>query len=175
MARWRFEPGHTAAEFCVRHMMVTDVRGHLKNIEGFLEFDPEKPEEAYTEVRIYAQNLCTHEEERDTHLRSDHFLDVKNHPLIEFRSTNVVPIGKYQYKVIGSLTIRGVTRMVTLGVRFNGKVHSPFDDFRIGFYAETVINRHDFGVSWDAETLDGGKVVGDDVHITIDAEAILEK
>ena len=175
MARWRFEPGHTAAEFCVRHMMVTFVRGHFKNIHGTLDFDPEHPETGAVQVEIDAAGLWAGEPERDGHLRSGDFLDVKNQPKIWFKSTRVEPTARNEYKLTGDLTLGGVTRPVTLDVRFLGQGHSPFDDIRVGFTAYTSINRHDFGVSWNAPMKDGGVVVGSDVLITIDAEAILEK
>lgn len=175
MARWRFEPGHTAAEFCVRHMMVTYVRGHFKNIHGTLEFDPERPETGSVEVTINAGELWTGEPERDEHLRSDDFLGVEGHPKITFRSTKVEPTARNEYKVIGNLTIRGVSKPVILEVRYLGMGRSPFDDTRVGFTAETRINREHFNVSWNAEMKDGGPVVGAEVLITIDAEAILEQ
>ncbi len=174
MPRWRFEPGHTAAEFCVRHMMVTYVRGYFKNIPGVLEFDPERPEEGSVEVEINAAELWSGEPERDDHLRSADFLDVEKHPKIVFKSTKVEPTARNEYKVTGNLTIRGVTRPVTLDARFHGQGRSPFNDTRVGFHARTKINRHDFGVSWNSPMQDKGVVVGDDVIITIDAEAILE-
>ena len=174
MARWRFEPGHTAAEFCVRHMMVAYVRGHFKNIQGVLEFDPEKPEAGRVQVEINAAEFWSGEPERDDHLRSSDFLDVQHYPKITFRSTKVAPTARNEYKVTGDLTIRGVTRPVTLDVRFLGQGKSPLDDTRVGFTARTIINRHDFGASWNSEMKDGGVVVGDDVIITVDAEAILE-
>ena len=173
MAKWTFEPGHTAAEFCVRHMMVTFVRGHFKNIHGTLEFDPDDPAGGSVEIEINAADLWTGEPERDAHLKSDHFLDVVNHPKITFKSTKVEQIAANEGKVSGDLTIRGVTRHVTLDVRYFGKWRSPFGDTRTGFAARTMINRHDFGVSWNAEMENGGIIVGNDVLITIDAEAIL--
>ncbi len=175
MAKWTFEPGHTAAEFCVCHMMVTYVRGHFKNIHGTLVFDPEHPEEGSVEVEINAAELWSGEAERDAHLRSDDFLDVEHHPKITFRSTKVEPAARSEYKVTGDLTIRGVSKPVTLHTRFLGQGNSPFDDTRVGFTARTVIDRHDFGVGWNAPMKDSGVVVGSDVLITIDAEAILQQ
>ncbi len=175
MAKWRFEPGHTAAGFCVRHMMVTYVRGHFKNIQGTLQFDPEHPEDGSVEITIDPAKLWTDEPERDAHLRSADFLDVEHHPTITFKSTKVEPTAGTEYKVTGNLSIRGVTRPVTLDVRYLGKGQSPFDDTRVGFTAETKIIRHDFDVDWNAEMKDGGVVVGADVLITIDAEAILQE
>lgn len=174
MARWHFEPGHTAAEFCVRHMMVTYVRGHFKNVHGTLDFDPEQPEKASVAVEINAAELWSGEPERDAHLRHADFLDVARHPKITFKSTRVEPTARNEYKVTGDLSLRGVTRPVTLEVRFLGQGRSPFNDTRAGFHATAVINRHDFGVSWNAPMQDAGNVVGDDVLITIDAEALRE-
>ena len=177
MARWVLNEAHTAAEFCVRHMMITYVRGHFKNIGGSLEFDPTRPEDAWVEVSIGADTLWSGEPERDDHLRSEDFLHVERHPAIRFRSTKVEPVARNEYRVTGDLAIRGVTRSVTLDVRYLGQCRSPFDDTRVGFTATARINRHDFGVSWNADLQDTGVVVGDDVLITLDveAEAVEEK
>jgi polyisoprenoid-binding protein YceI len=183
MARWFFEPGHTAAEFCARHMMVTRVRGHFKDVHGTLDFDPENPSATSLEVTIDASRIWSGEPDRDAHLKSTDFLDVENHPTITFRGRGVELIGATEGKLRGELTIRGVTRPVTLDVRFLGQWQTPWWEggvdkgpkTRAGFLARTRINRKDFGVNWSAVLLDrGGLVVGDDVDITIDAEAILE-
>lgn len=174
MTKWTFEPGHTAAEFCVRHMMVTFVRGHFKNVHGTLEFDPDNPGDGSVEIEINAEDLWTGEPERDAHLKSDHFLGAANYPKIAFKSTKVERVAANEGKVNGDLTIRGVTRPVALEVRYFGKWRSPFGDTRAGFAARTMIDRRDFGVSWNAEMENGGFVVGNDVLITIDAEAILQ-
>jgi len=175
MARWVIQDVHTAAEFCVRHMMITNVRGHFKNIGGTLDFDPDYPEQASAQVTFDAATLWSGEPERDDHLRSDDFLDVERYPTISFRSTKVEPTARNEYRVTGDLTIRGVTRPVALEVRYLGQGRSPFDDTRAGFTATARINRHDFGVSWNSAMQDGGVVVGDEVLINIDAEAILEE
>lgn len=175
MARWVLNEAHTAAEFCVRHMMITYVRGHLKNIGGRLVFDADHPEGGSVEVSIDAASLWTGEPERDAHLRSEDFLDVANHPRIEFRSTRVAPAARNEYRVSGELTIRGITRPVTLDVRYLGQGRSPFDDTRAGFTATTRLDRHDFGVSWNSDMQDGGVVVGDEVFVTLDVEAELQE
>ncbi len=182
MPRWSFEPGHTAAGFCARHMMVTYVRGHFKNVRGTLEFDPDNPTAASVEVVIDAAGLWTGEPDRDAHLRSADFLDVERHPHITFRGNRVEVVGGHDYVVTGDLTIRGVTREATLKVRYLGQWQTPWWEdgvdkgpkTRAGFWAETTINRHDFGVSWNSALDRGGVVVGDTVEIVIDAEAILE-
>lgn len=183
MAKWVFEPGHTAAEFSARHMMVTWVRGHFKNVHGTMEFDLDNPTQGSVEAIIDANGLWTGEPDRDAHLKSADFLDVANHPQLRFRSRSVDQTGGHHFRVTGDLTIRGVTRAVALDVQFLGTWPTPFWDggvdkgpvTRAGFIATTVINRHDFGVSWNSVLDRGGLVVGNDVQITIDAEAILEK
>ena len=182
MANWSFEPGHTAAEFCVRHMMVTYVRGAFKNVHGSLTFDPANPRDASVEVRIDAKGIWSGEPDRDAHLRSADFLDVENHPKIIFKGNQVEVMGTHDYTLTGALTIRGVTRQATLHVTCLGLWETPWWEdgvdkgpkTRAGFVAETRINRHDFGVSWNAALDRGGIVVGNVVDITIDAEAIRE-
>ena len=182
MAKWFFEPGHTSAEFCARHMMVTYVRGHFKNIKGNLVFDPTDPTNAFVEVTIDAAGIWTGEPDRDAHLRSADFLDVANHPIITFKGNQVEIIGENDATITGDLTIRGITRSVPLRVRFLGRWQTPWWEdgvdkgpkIRAGFTAKTSIDRHQFGVNWNAPLDKGGVVVGNLVEITIDAEAILE-
>ena len=183
MGEWFLEPGHTAAEFCARHMMVTCVRGHFKNIQGRLVFDPQNPRESRVQIRIDAKSLWTGDPQRDAHLRSADFLDVEHYPEITFTGDKVEVVGDHDYIVGGQLTIRGITREVSLRVRYLGQWATPWWEdgvdkgpkTRAGFLAQTVINRHDFGVSWNSTLDKGGVVVGNEVEITIDAEAILER
>src|SRR5262249_19301984 len=182
MATWRFEPGHTAAEFSVRHMMVTHVRGHFKNIHGNLTFDPVNPWASSVEASIDAAGIWSGEADRDAHLRSADFLDVEQYPTITYTGNNIECIGDHDFIVTGALTIRGVTKEVKVNVRYLGQWQTPWWEdgvdkgpkTRAGFVATTTINRHDFGVSWNGSLDRGGIVVGDLVEITIDAEAILE-
>jgi polyisoprenoid-binding protein YceI len=163
-------------------MMVTYVRGHFKDVHGTLNFDPKDPGKSSVEVVIDAHKIWTGEPARDGHLRSADFLDVENFPEIRFRGDHVVVIGESDYDVTGDLTIRGVTRPVTLDVHYLGQWQTPWWEdgvdkgpkTRAGFVAKTSINRQDFGVSWNGTLDKGGIVVGNNVEITIDAEAILE-
>jgi len=183
MTTWTFEPGHTAAEFRARHMMVTYVRGHFKNVRGSLRFDPENPSGSSVEVTLDAKEIWTGEADRDAHLRNADFLDAENHPHITFKGGDVEVRSAHEYTVKGDLTIRGVTRKVDLDVSYLGQWATPWWEagedkgpkMRAGFVATTSINRHDFAVSWNAELDKGGLVVGNMVDITIDAEAILEE
>jgi polyisoprenoid-binding protein YceI len=183
MAKWTFEPGHTAAEFSARHMMVTYVRGHFKNIRGSLTFDPADPSKALVEATIDAAGIWTGEPDRDVHLRSADFLDVANHPTITFKGDRVDVLGENEATVSGDLTVRGITRSVPLRVRYLGQWQTPWWEdgvdkgpkTRAGFTATTTVDRHDFGVSWNAPLDKGGIVVGNTIEITIDAEAILDE
>src|SRR5438034_3440832 len=153
MAKWNFEPGHTAAEFCARHMMVTYGRGNSKNLHGRLDFDPAHPEASSVEVVIDATTLWSGEPDRDAHLRSSDFLDVEKHPRITFRSYRVELIGEHDYDVTGDLTIRGVTRQVRLDVRHLGQWQTPWSEHRVDkgpktraeVMATVTITRPDFG------------------------------
>jgi polyisoprenoid-binding protein YceI len=181
MAKWFFEPGHTAAEFRARHMMVSWVRGHFKDIHGTMDWDPANPGAATVEATIDARKLWSGEPDRDAHLKSADFLDVENHPTITFKSTGTDLCGADRARLHGNLTIRGVTWPVTLDVRYLGQWQTPWWEdgvdkgpkTRAGFTATTRINRQDFGVSWNGALNRGGFVVSDEVDITIDAEAIL--
>jgi polyisoprenoid-binding protein YceI len=183
MAKWFFEPGHTAAEFCARHMMVTYVRGHFKNVRGTLVFDPANPRATSVEVTIDAAGIWTGEADRDAHLKGADFLDVEKYPKIVFKGNQVELNGAHDAVITGELSIRGVTRTVPLRVHYLGEWQTPWWEdgvdkgpkTRAGFVATTSINRHDFGVSWNGSLDKGGIVVGNTVEITIDAEAILDE
>ena len=182
MARWIFEPGHSAAEFAVRHMMVSHMRGLFKNVHGSIDFDPDKPADAAVEATIHAAGIWTGDDERDAHLRGPDFLNVETYPEIVFRSTEVRCVGEADFRVAGDLVLRGVPRPVVLAAHYLGRWQCPYWEgdrdlgptTRIGFVATTAINRHHFGVSWNAPLDRGGMVVGDEVAITLDVEAILE-
>ncbi len=179
--KWTFEPGHTAAEFSARHMMVSNVRGHFKNIEGSIEIDPDDPTDVSIEATIKADGLWSGDSYRDKHLKAADFFDVENHPEITFKGDKVQFIGQNHLMLTGDLTIRGVTREVTLDVEDLGRWDTPFWEdgedkgpiTRAGFSATTRINRHDFGVSWNDKLDRGGIVVSDMADVTIDVEALL--
>jgi polyisoprenoid-binding protein YceI len=181
--QWTFEPGHTAAEFRARHMMVTWVRGAFKNVRGTMHFDPGHPENASFEASADARELWSGEPERDAHLRSADFLDVENFPQLTLRSESVQLLGPNDAEVRAQITIRGVTRPLVLRVTFLGTWETPWWEdgvdrgpkLRAGFVARGRLNRHDFGVSWNPRLARGGLVVGAEVEITLDAEAILDE
>lgn len=180
--KWFFEPGHTAAEFRARHMMVTWVRGSFRNVTGRLDFDPADPRRMSAEAVIDATTCSTGVQMRDDHLRSADFLNCERYPEIRFKSTGVVEIGPVDYRLSGDLTIRGITRPVTLSVRYLGTWQTPWWEdgvdkgpkTRAGFTARTRIDRYDFDVSWNDKMSDGGVVVSRELDIVLDVEAIAE-
>jgi polyisoprenoid-binding protein YceI len=182
MATWIFEPGHTAAEFRARHMMVSWVRGHFKDVHGSLEFDPDDPAQLSVEATLQVHQLWTGEPQRDDHLRSSDFLDAGQHPTIVFKSTGCKCVGTNDYELAGDLSIRGVSRPVFLAMHYLGKWRTPYwtdagdagPITRIGFVGEARINRHDFRVSWNGQLENGGVVVSDEVFIKVDVEAMLD-
>jgi polyisoprenoid-binding protein YceI len=158
-------------------MMVTWVRGHFKDVHGTLEFDPDNPATLAIEATLSASKIWTGEPQRDDHLRSADFLDVTDYPIITFRSTQAERVGASEYAITGDLTIRGVTRSVPLELRYLGRWRTPYNEARVtrvGFTGGTRINRDDFGVSWNSPMENAGLVVGAEVLITVDVEAILE-
>ncbi|MEU4955309.1 YceI family protein [Streptomyces lavendulae] len=182
MTKWFFEPGHTAAEFRARHMMVTYVRGQLKNVHGLLEVDPDEPEKARVEATVDATQVYTGQPQRDAHLRSADFFDVEHHPTWTFVGSRIHQASGTEFEVTGELMVRGVTRLVTFDVTYLGQWDTPWWEEgrdlgprrRAGFTARTRINRHDFGVSWNDVVDRGGVVVSSMVDVTVDVEAVLE-
>ena len=180
MSRWIFEPGHTAATFRARHMMVTWVRGLFTDIHGWIELEPEHAMETTFEGEVDVTTIWTGEPNRDAHLRSADFFDVDHHPTIRFTGRAVERTGDSHARALADVTIRGTTRPVPLDVAYLGQWETPFwvgDENRgamrrIGFEATTRINRHDFGVSWQDSLPLGGVVVSNEIDVAIDVEAI---
>ena len=180
MKRWTFEPGHTAAEFVARHMMVTRVRGLFTGIEGHIEFDPDDHTAGSVEARIPTGTLWTGEEARDAHLKHEDFLHVEEYPEMRYQGEVDRALGCNEFRVAGELTLRGVHREVPLRVRYLGGWDTSFWQDgadqgpirRLGFEATTSIDRQEFGVSWNSSMDRGGVVVGDEIRITIDVEAL---
>jgi len=172
--KWVVDPTHTNVEFSVKHMMIATVRGRFGKVEGVIEGDPSDLTSARFEATIDTQSIDTRQEDRDNHLRSADFFDVANHPNITFKSTKVEKVGDNEYKVTGDLTIRGVTRPVTLDTTFEGRGKDPWGGERIALSATGKINRKDFGLTWNAALETGGVLVSDEVKIELNVEAVLQ-
>jgi polyisoprenoid-binding protein YceI len=164
---------HTTLGFTVRHMAVSKVRGAFNKFEGTIEV-AERPEDSKVSVTIEAGSVDTRDENRDNHLRTNDFFDVENHPTWTFVSTAIKPESPTEWQLVGDLTIRGVTKSVTLDATLEGVVKDPYGMHRVGFSAKTTINREDFGVAFGAVMEAGGLVVAKRVDIEIEAEATLQ-
>ncbi len=170
---YTIDPAHSSAGFKIRHLMVAYVRGGFSGVTGDVTFDPSNPANTKISASIDATTLHTHDEKRDAHVKAADFLDVEKYPKITFVSKRVVPDGKYQWKVTGDLTFRGVTKEVTLDVESApAEAKDPWGNLRSGASAETVIKRSDFGLTFNAPLETGGFMLGDEVHIHIDVELV---
>jgi polyisoprenoid-binding protein YceI len=166
---WNIDPTHTVIGFMAKHLMVTKVRGSFKAFSGTVEIG-ESPENSSVQVSIDAASIDTGPVDRDNHLRSGDFLDVENHPTITFTSTAVRQVGS-DYQVEGELTIRGVSKPVTLDMTFDGLATDPWGNAKAAFSAATTINREDWGLTWNAQLETGGVLVSKEIKIEIEAQA----
>lgn len=173
LVTYRIDSRHAGAHFKVRHMMISWVQGEFSHLAGSVEFDPANPGGSRVEATIDPATVSTRDAQRDRHLRSADFLDVARFPLIAFQSTKVVALGTGGYEVEGELTIRGVTRRVTLHVHsLTPEIKDPDGFMRRGAAATARIARTDFELTWNAVLESGGFVVGDEVEIAIDVELV---
>jgi len=172
-AAWNIDPAHTHAEFKVRHMMVSNVKGHFAKLQGSLILDENNLTNSKVEATIDAASIETREPQRDAHLRSADFLDAARFPTLTFNSTNVIRRGEGELAVEGDLTIHGVTRRVVFNVEGpTPALKDPWGNTRIGVSATTKINRKEFGLTWNAVLESGGIVVGEEVAITLEVEFV---
>lgn len=172
---WNVDVAHSQVEFAVKHMMITKVRGRFAAVGGAVVLDEAEPSRSRVEVEIEAASIDTRQEDRDAHLRSPEFLDVETHPTLTFRSTRVERLtleSGSAFRVIGELTIRGVTREVTLDAVYEGRGTDPWGGERVAFSAETAIDRRDFGLEWNQALETGGILVGNEVRIQLDVQAV---
>ena len=168
---YKIDKSHSEAIFQVRHLL-TKVRGRFTDFEGAIEFNEAAPEQSTVHFAINATSIDTAEPDRDKHLRSADFFDVENHPQITFRSTRVAKRGGDTYDVTGTLTMHGVTKEVVLPVAHLGKAKDPWGGDRLGFEAETTLNRKEFGLNWNAALETGGFLVGDEVKVSLQIQAV---
>ena len=170
---WNIDPTHSMAEFKVKHMMIANVKGHFAKLTGALSFDESDLANSSVEVTIEAASIETRDAQRDAHLKSADFLDVDNFPTLAFRSTSIGLVRDGELAVEGNLTIRGVTRKVTLTAEGpTPPTKDPWGNTRVAVAATTKINRKDFGLTWNAALETGGILVGEDVTITLDVEFV---
>lgn len=165
------DPAHTTVGFTARHLMVSKVRGSFTEVAGAVVV-AEDPSKSTVEVTIGAASITTANADRDGHLRGPDFLDAERFPQLSFRSLRVLKQSGAAFELVGELTVRDVTRQVTLDVEFEGVAQSPWGQEVIGFTATTEIDREDFGITWNQALETGGVLVGKKVKIEISAEAV---
>jgi polyisoprenoid-binding protein YceI len=172
-SEWKIDPHHSSAQFSVRHMAISTVRGAFSKVNGSILLDDADITKSTVDVTIDVSTVDTREPDRDKDLRSDKFFDVAHFPTMTFKSRKVEQVAPGKLKVTGDLTIRGATKEVVLDVEGpTPPVKDPWGNVRAAVTATSKINRQDFGVKWNATLDNGGVVVSDDVNITIDAEMI---
>lgn len=172
---WQIDPSHTEVEFAVRHLMISTVKGRFGTVQGSVILDPATPEAAKINVSIDMPSIDTREAKRDAHLRSADFFDVEHFPTMTFTGGTVSGNAEGEFTLQGDLTIRDVTKPVTLAVTFEGAGNDPWGGSRRGFSAKGKLNRSDFGLTWNTALESGGVVVGDEVKLTINTELVLQK
>lgn len=167
---WQIDPNHTSAQFSVRHMMVSTVRGTLGKVTGTIEYDGQSPQSIKADVTIDVAGLNTNVEGRDKDLRSDNFFDVAKYPTVTFKSTRVEGVTAGHFRLVGDLTVHGVTKEVALEVDGPSPPLKQGPNLRVGASATTKLNRRDFGLQYN-RMIEAAPIVGDDVQVTIDLEA----
>lgn len=174
---WKVDTAHTSIEFAVRHMMVSTVRGHFNEFSAEVELDPQDMTRSWATAEIKVASIDTREEKRDAHLRSADFFDVEKFPLMTYKSSKIESSGKDKFRVEGELTIRDVTRPVSLEVEFLGMSKSPYGFSVAGFEGTGKLSREEFGLTWNVALEAGGWMVGDEIKLRIDGEVdeVVEK
>lgn len=172
LQKWEFDPVHSSITFWVRHMLISKVHGQFTKWTGVLQFDDAAPAKSTAQVSIEADSIDTRDPKRDGHLRSPDFLDVEKYPLLTFKTSRVEAVSDRHLEIGGELTIRGVTRPVVLDAEFAGRMKDPWGVERAGFAAKAVLERKDFGLTWNQALEAGGVLVGDKVEVAIEVEAI---
>lgn len=175
VSTWNLDPAHSAAEFKVKHMMISNVKGGFHGLKGTLTYNEADPTQSSVTAAADVNTLATGDDQRDTHLKSADFFDAAKYPEVTFRSTNVKRSGG-DYEVTGDLTMHGVTKPVTFQVEgFGTPNKDPWGNLRIGLSATTKVNRKDFGLTWNAALETGGVLVGEDVVLSLEAQFVKAK
>ena len=170
---WNLDPAHSVAEFKVKHMMISNVKGQFAKVTGKLTLDESDLANSRVEALIEAASLETRDAQRDAHLKSPDFFDAEKFPTLAFKSSRISIVRDGELAVEGDLTIRGVTRKATFSVECpTPPAKDPWGNTRVAVSATTKINRKDFGLTWNAALETGGILVGDEVTITLDAQFI---
>ena len=173
MPIWNIDPDHSVAAFSIKHMMIADVHGQFNGVSGVIHFDPADISATSFEMKIDAAGIYTGIQKRDDHLKSADFFEVETYPHITFKSSHAERLNFNSCRITGDLTFHGITQPFTADVEFFGSIKSPFGETSMGFTARTVVNREDFGLTWNEPMENSGFMVGRDVRIFVELEADL--
>ncbi|RST09357.1 polyisoprenoid-binding protein [Streptomyces sp. WAC05374] len=169
---YTIDPSHSGIGFAARHAMVTNVRGAFTEYEGTLDLDGADPAASSASIDVTIASIDTGSTDRDTHLRSADFFDAEQFPLMTFRSTSAEALGGTDYRITGDLTIKGVTKPITIDLEFNGAAKDPFGNERVGFEGKAELLRSEWGLTWNAALETGGVLVSDKIKLTFEISAI---
>jgi polyisoprenoid-binding protein YceI len=169
---YTLDPTHTRLGFVTRHAMITKVRGAFNEFDAQLHIDAEDPSKSSAKLTIQVDSIDTRNEDRDAHLRSNDFFAMDEYPTITFESTSAEKVSDDVYRVTGDLSIRGVTKEVSVDFEFTGAAKDPFGNLRVGFEGETTLNRKDWGITWNAALETGGVLVSEKVKLEFELSAI---
>jgi polyisoprenoid-binding protein YceI len=173
--KWEIDVAHSSVGFSVRHMVVTKTHGKFNDFAGYIDFDGKNVEKGSVEITAQIASIDTDNKKRDDHLRSPDFFDAEKFPTMTFKSKKVIKSSGSEFKLVGDLTIKDVTKEVTFDCEFNGVINDPMGNTRAGFSATAKINRQDFNVKWSKSLDAGGLVVGNEVKISLEIEAVKAK
>lgn len=168
---WKLDPTHSTVEFSAKHLMITTVKGRIADIEGTIYTNENDPKSSSVEATLKTASIDTRTDQRDQHLRSADFLNVEQYPEIKFRSTRIEG-SKQEFKLTGDLTIRDMTRPITLDVTFEGETKDPWGGNRVGFSATGKIDRREFGLTWNQLLETGGVAVGNEIKLGLEIQAV---
>jgi polyisoprenoid-binding protein YceI len=172
MATYKIDPDHSDIMFKVKHLMISTVTGIFKKFDATLEVNEDDLNQAQVTFEADITSVDTKNEQRDGHLKSDDFFNAEKFPKMTFKSTSIEKTGDDEYRLIGDLTIRDITKPVELKVEYNGKTKDPWGQERMGFEVSGKINRREYGLKWSAVTEAGGLVVADDVKLAMNVEMV---
>jgi polyisoprenoid-binding protein YceI len=172
---WTIDPSHSEVGFAVKHMMISSTKGRFSDVTGTITLDEQDLGRSRVEVEIGIASIDTRDEKRDAHLRSGDFFDAERWPTMTFRSTEIEPLGGSRLRITGDLTIRDTTTRITFAAGQTGRGTNPWGQEVIGFSADTKIRRQDYGLTWNVALETGGVLVGDEVKIHLDVEAVKSK
>ena len=169
---YTLDPAHSRLGFVARHAMVTKVRGSFNDVSGTGYFDAEDATRSRLEVVVQATSIDTRNADRDAHLRSNEFFDMETYPEIRFVSTSVEVVDETTFRVTGDLTIKGVTKAVTIDLEYTGAAVDPFGNQRVGLEGSVTVNRKDWGITWNAPLETGGVLIGEKVVLELEVSAV---